>query len=54
MVESDAARFDSSHTPSRYDPKMHAIVWDDALCFPVRYRDLDLNSRLVRTVGGFH
>lgn len=37
----------SSHTPSRYDPKQHAIVWDDSMCFPVRYRDLDRNSQLV-------
>lgn len=37
----------SSHTPSRYDSRMHAIVWDDAMCFPLRYRDLDRNSQLV-------
>lgn len=40
----------SSHTPSRYDPRQHAIVWDDSMCFPVRYRDLDRNSQLVRAI----
>ncbi|CAM9954479.1 unnamed protein product, partial [Laminaria digitata] len=42
----------SSHTPSRYDPKQHAIVWDDSMCFPVRYRDLDRNSQLVIVLWG--
>lgn len=43
----------SSHTPSRYDPVTHAIVWDDTLCFPVRYRDLDRNSQLVSSIKTF-
>ncbi|CAN0337331.1 unnamed protein product, partial [Ectocarpus fasciculatus] len=42
----------SSHTPSRYDPRQHAIVWDDSMCFPVRYRDLDRNSQLVVVLRG--
>ncbi|CAN0325679.1 unnamed protein product, partial [Ectocarpus sp. 12 AP-2014] len=42
----------SSHTPSRYDPRQHAIVWDDSMCFPVRYRDLDRNAQLVVVLRG--
>ncbi|CAM9241184.1 unnamed protein product, partial [Choristocarpus tenellus] len=42
----------SSHTPSRYDPQRHAIIWDDVLCFPLRYRDLTRSTKLVITVWG--
>ncbi|CAM9479394.1 unnamed protein product [Chrysoparadoxa australica] len=37
----------TTHTPSRYDKARHAILWDDSLIFPVRYRDLSRNAMLV-------
>ena len=30
-----------------FDEKQYALVWDAVLAFPIKFKDLTLNSRLV-------